>query len=228
MLCVHQEIWIFVLAAANLIAAETPSPALLVLNKEDNALAIVDPVSKKVVGRVPTGQAPHEATVSDDGKLAFAANYGAQTPGNTISVIDLVTQKELHRVDLGPMGRPHGLFFADGKAYFTAELAKLIGRYDPATNKIDWLLGTGQNGTHMVLLSQDRTHIFTSNIASNSITVMDHAAGGWNETVIPVGKGPEALDLSPPMASRSGPRIRAMAASPSSTSPPKKSRKHST
>src|SRR5258707_471018 len=83
------QIWIFALVAANLLAAETPSPALLVLNKEDNALAIVDPVSKKVVGRVPTGQAPHEATVSSDGKLAFAANYGAQqTPGNTISVID--------------------------------------------------------------------------------------------------------------------------------------------
>ena len=165
------QIWIFALAAATLAAAETPSPALLVLNKDDNALAIVDPVSKNVVARVPTGQAPHEAAVSDDGKLAYAANYGAgQTPGNTISVIDLVAQKELHRVDLGPMGRPHGLFFADGKAYFTAELAKLIGRYDPATNKGDWLLGTGQNGTHMILLSQDRSHIFTSNIASNSIT----------------------------------------------------------
>jgi len=192
------KIWILVLAAANLIAADTPSTALLVLNKDDNALAIVDPASRKVIGRVPTGQAPHEATVSSDGKLAFASNYGAQqTPGNTISVIDLVAQKELHRVDLGPMGRPHGLFFADGKAYFTAELAKLIGRYDPATNKIDWLLGTGQNGTHMVLLSQDRSRIFTSNIASNSITVMDSAQGGWNETVIAVGKGPEAIDLSP-------------------------------
>jgi YVTN family beta-propeller protein len=192
------KIWILALSAATLVAAETPSPALLVLNKDDNALAIVDPVSKKVVGRVPTGQAPHEATVSDDGKLAFAANYGTQqAPGNTISVIDLVNQKELHRVDLGAMGRPHGLFFADGKAYFTAEAAKLIGRYDPATNKVDWLLGTGQNGTHMVLLSQDRTHIFTSNIASNSITVMDSTPGGWDETVIAVGKGPEALDLSP-------------------------------
>src|SRR5690349_18242518 len=97
--------------AASLAAAETPSQALLVLNKDANELAIVDPVSQKVVARVPTGEAPHELTVSADGKLAFAGNYGARTPGNTISVIDLVAQKELHRVDLGPLRRPHGMTF---------------------------------------------------------------------------------------------------------------------
>jgi len=185
--------------SAHLTAAETPSPALLVLNKEDNALAIVDPVTGKVVGRVPTGEAPHEVTVSADGKLAFVANYGARDPGSTISVIDLTAQKELRRVDLGSLRRPHGITFAGGQIYFTAELNKLIARYDPASKQIDWLLGTGQNGTHMVLLSKDRNHIFTANIGSDSITVIDRVSGpqGWNETVIPVGKGPEGIDLSP-------------------------------
>jgi YVTN family beta-propeller protein len=187
-------VWIAVLAAA-----ETPSPALLVLNKEDSALAIVDPVDGRVVGRVPTGEAPHEVTSSADGKLAFVANYGARDPGATISVIDLAAQKELRRVDLGPLRRPHGITFADGKAYFTAELNKLIARYDPASNQIDWMLGTGQNGTHMVLLSRDRNHIFTANIGSDSITVIDQVSGplGWSETAIPVGKGPEGIDISP-------------------------------
>ncbi len=186
-------------AATILTAAETPSPALLVLNKDESSLAIIDPASNKVVGRVPTGEAPHEVTVSADGKLAFASNYGSQKPGNSISVIDLASQKELHRVDLGPLGRPHGLYFADGKLYFTSEASKNIGRYDPVTNKVDWLLGTGQNGTHMVLVSKDMNTIFTANIASDSISVMERASGanGWNQTVIPVGKGPEAIDLSP-------------------------------
>ncbi|HET9320105.1 MAG TPA: cytochrome D1 domain-containing protein, partial [Bryobacteraceae bacterium] len=136
---------------------------------------------------------------SADGKLAFVANYGARNPGNTISVIDLAARKELRRVDLGPLRRPHGIMFADGKLYFTAEVNKLIARYDPASNQIDWLLGTGQNGTHMVLLSKDANQIFTANIGSDSITAIDHVPGplGWSETVIPVGKGPEAIDLSP-------------------------------
>ena len=185
-------------AAATLIAADIPSPALLVLNKEEATLAIVDAKSGKVVGRVPTGEGPHEVAASSDGKLAFVGNYGARTPGSTISVIDLGAQKELHRVDLGPLRRPHGMAFADGKAYFTAEVNKIIGRYDPATNQVDWLLGTGQNTTHMVLLNKDASQIYTSNITSDSISVFDRGANAqWNQTVIPVGKGPEAFDLSP-------------------------------
>jgi len=120
-----------------LTAAETPSPALIVLNKTDATLAIVDPTSGKVAARIPTGAGPHEVAVSTDGKFAYVGNYGDQTPGSTLSVIDLSAQKEIHRVDLGPLRRPHGIAFADGKVYFTAEVNKLIARYDPASNQVD-------------------------------------------------------------------------------------------
>jgi YVTN family beta-propeller protein len=176
-------------------SALAPAQTLLVLNKEDATLAIVDPRSNKILARIPTGEAPHEIAASTDGKLAFAANYGSKTPGNTISVIDLVNKKELRRVDLGPLRKPHGIAYFDGKVYFTAELNKLIGRYDPAVNQIDWLLGTGQNSTHMVLPSKDGNYLFTANIGANTITIIERATG--NETVVPVGKGPEGLDLTP-------------------------------
>jgi YVTN family beta-propeller protein len=185
------------LAALILTAAETPSPALLVLNKEEATLSIADPATGKIVGHASTGEGPHEVTASADGKFAFVGNYGGRTPGSTISVIDLVNQNELRRVDLGALRRPHGIFFADGKVYFTAEVNKLIGRYDPAANQVDWLLGTGQNTTHMVIVSKDNNRLFTANIGSDSITVIERAGQGWNETVVPVGKGPEAIDLSP-------------------------------
>jgi YVTN family beta-propeller protein len=185
--------------AATLAAAETPSPALLVLNKSDANLAIVDPSTREVVARIPTGEGPHEVAASKDGKLAFVGNYGARTPGNTLSVIDLVSQKERQRVDLGPLRRPHGVAFMDGKAYFTAEVNKLIARYDPASNRVDWLLGTGQNGTHMILISENMDHMFTANIGSDSISIIARGNNplDWSETVVPVGKGPEAIDLSP-------------------------------
>lgn len=185
------------LSAAGLAAAERPSPLLLVLNKEDAALVMVDPATNKIVGRVPTGESPHELAVSGDGKLAFAANYGSKTPGNTISVIDLGTQKELHRFDVSPLRRPHGLHFSGGKLYFTAEMNKVIGRYDPATNRVDLVLGTGQNSTHMVMANKDDSQLYTANIASDTITIIDVVQGGWNETVVQVGKGPEGFDLSP-------------------------------
>ena len=185
---------------ANIAAAQTqtPSPALLVLDKEDNMLSIIDPATSKTVARIATGEGPHEIAVSDDGKFAFVANYGARTPGNSLSVMDLLAQKEQRRVDLGPLRRPHGIEFAEGKVWFTAEENKLIARYDPVSNQIDWLLGIGQNRTHMLVISKDHSQIFTSNIQSDSITLLQRGSDpyGWSATNIAVGKGPEGGDLS--------------------------------
>ena len=173
---------------------------LLVLNKEDATLAIHDVESGKVLGTVPTGNSPHELAVDSEGRFAYVANYGnGPQPGQTISIIDLAAMKELRRLDLGALKRPHGIAFADGKVYFTAEANRLIGRFDPQSTVIDWLMGTGQVGTHMVLPNRDASRIITANIGSDSITVFERAQGpaGWNATVIPVGKGPEGLDVSP-------------------------------
>jgi YVTN family beta-propeller protein len=96
------------------------------------------------------------------------------------------------------LNRPHGLAFAKGALYFTAEANKAIARYDPAADKIDWKFETGQDGTHMVLVARDATIIFTSNIASDSLSEIEQAPGGaWKQTIIPVGKGPEGIELSP-------------------------------
>jgi len=91
------------------------------------------------------------------------------------------------------------MVFVDGELYFTAEENKVIARYDPSSNKVDWLLGTGQNRTPMLLFSKDRSTIFTANVDSDSISAIQHTLGraDWRETVIPVGKGPEGMDLSP-------------------------------
>jgi YVTN family beta-propeller protein len=190
---------VFLAVPWNFIAAQTPSPALLVLDKEDNMLSIIDPATLKTVTRIPTGEGPHEIAASDDGKWAFVANYGARTPGNTISVMDLAAQKELRRVDLGALRRPHGITFAEGKVWFTAEQNRVIARYDPAANQIDWILGIGQNGTHMLVFSKDRSQLFTSNIQSDSVTLLQRGSdsAGWNATNIAVGKGPEGGDISP-------------------------------
>jgi YVTN family beta-propeller protein len=189
-----------VLSSAVCAIAQTPSPALLVLEKSDEKLAIVDPATLKVVSRVPSGSAPHEVVVSDDGKFAYISNYADQHGAKkTISVVDLIAQKAMAPVYLGPLQAPHGLAFAGGKVYFTAEANKVIGRYDPATNQVDWVLGTGQNVTHMIAVLKDQKTIFTSNIGSDTICDIEPGSGrnGWNVTAISVGKGPEGFDVSP-------------------------------
>jgi YVTN family beta-propeller protein len=185
-------------AAATLQAVPPlPKPALLVVNKTAATLAIVDPASGQVVATVPTGEGPHE--VVTNGTLAFVGNYGAQTPGNSLSIIDLASLKELKRVDLGPMHRPHGLALVQGKLFFTSETNRLVASYDTASGHFDWAMGTGQTGTHMVWVHPSGSPLVTSNIGSDSLTVMERGENqlAWTVTHIPVGKGPEGFDVSP-------------------------------
>jgi YVTN family beta-propeller protein len=189
------------LAFALAVPSAQSAGMLIVLNKTDATLIKVDPASGKILGTVPTGEGPHEVTVSADGRTAFVGNYGGPGPGgNTISVIDLTAMKELKRVDVTPLRRPHGVFFRDGKVYYTSETNRIVARLDPATYQTDWLLGTGQAGTHMVWVNADATRMFTCNIGSNSISILERPQnpnGTWNVTTIPVGRGPEGFDVSP-------------------------------
>ena len=202
-----------------LLAQERPSASLLVLSKQDHTLAIVDPASLRIVAKVPVGNDPHEVIASADGTTAYVSNYGFGAY-NTLAVVDLVAQKALPSVDLGALRGPHGLTFVGGKTWFTAEAAKAIGRYDPATQKVDWILGTGQNRTHMIYVSEDGKLIITTNVSSGTVSIIEQIAvtmpgpppgmtpppgdpglpktrTDWNETVIRVGNGSEGFDVSP-------------------------------
>ncbi len=70
-------------------AAWGQTESLLVLSKQDHTLAIVDPVSLKVLGKAPVGNDPHEVIASADGKTAYVSNMAAGHI-NTLAVIDLV------------------------------------------------------------------------------------------------------------------------------------------
>jgi YVTN family beta-propeller protein len=166
---------LFVLASAFTglaCAQQTPNPALLALSKQNHTLSIIDPVSLKVVAAIPVGDDPHEVTASSDGRTAYVSNYGFGA-FHTLAVIDLVAQKPLQSIDLGPLRGPHGLFFAEGKVWFTAEAAKTIGRYDPAAAKVDWIMGTGQNRTHMLYVFPGAKRIVTTNVSSATVTILD-------------------------------------------------------
>jgi YVTN family beta-propeller protein len=205
-------------------AQSTPNPALLVLSKHDHTLAIVNPATLQSVARVPVGNDPHEVMASSDGKTAYVSNYGFGA-FHTLAVIDLIAQKPLPAIDLGALRGPHGLAFNHGKVWFTAEAAKAIGSYDPASNTIDWIMGTGQNRTHMLYVFPDARRILTTNVSSGTVTIMEKTegrpgpppgampppgmngpppgppptppGGDWQLTVVPVGRGSEGFDVSP-------------------------------
>src|SRR4051812_31034355 len=203
--------------------------SLLALSKADHTLAIVDPTTLKVLARIPVGSDPHEVIASSDGKTAYVTIYGGGSL-HELNVIDLVAQKPLTNIDTRPLYGPHGLTFVNGKAWFTAEGSKSIGRYDPATGKLDWSMGTGQDRTHMIYVTDDGKKIYTTNVSSGTVSILvdtlmpppnnfvpppnarpsGNAAPpnrlpppgaqpreNWVQTVIPVSRGSEGLDVSP-------------------------------
>jgi len=181
------------LATAVVRAESTPPRALLVLSKSDHTLAIVDPSSLKVIARMPSGPDPHEVVASTDGKFAYISNYGGGAY-NTLTVVDLMAQKTLPVVDLGALRGPHGLMFVGGKVWFTAEAAKAIGSYDPATKSIDWILGTGQNRTHMIYVFDDLKRMIASNVSSATMTIIEKSSGGRGPGRGPGGPPPGSPD----------------------------------
>jgi YVTN family beta-propeller protein len=169
----------FVMAAfaypvQNCVAQATPKRALLALSKSDHTLAIVDPVTLKVIARVPVGPDPHEVIASADGKTAYVSNMGGGPKGeyHELNVIDLVGQRALPNIDTKVFTGPHGLIFADGKLWFTAQGADAVARYDPATKEIDWCMGTGQERTHMIYVTPDGKNIYTTNVASGTVSIL--------------------------------------------------------
>ncbi len=186
-------------ASAQQSATAAAAQRLLILSKSDRVLSIVDPATLRIVGRVPAGPDPHEIVSSADGKLAYVSNYGGGTY-NTLTVIDLVNQKSLRTVDLGALRGPHGLDFAGGKVWFTSEVAKAVGSYDPGADKIDWVIGTGQSGTHMIYVFRDLSRVVTTNLGSASVTFIEKKAGprpDWDAIVVPAGGRVEGFDVSP-------------------------------
>lgn len=211
-LLVVSILWIPMVFISNKCSAQaTPSRVLLALSKGDHNLAIINPVTLKVIARIPVGSDPHEVIASADGKTAYVSIYGGGSL-HELSVIDLVAQKALPAIDTKPLMGPHGLTFAGGKVWFSAEGAKAVGRYDPATGKFDWAMGTGQDRTHMIYVIDDEKKVFTTNVSSATVSILEDSLlkpmgppGGfapparhdWVQTVIPVAKGSEGFDVSP-------------------------------
>lgn len=155
---------------------------LLVANKADHTVSIVDPDAGRELAAVPVGGITvHEVAASPDGSLAWAPIYGNSgvgrpgTDGQTLSVIDLKTRKIVDTIDFQKPTRPHCAVFGpkDGRLYVTAELTKSIDVIDPTSHKIIGSIPTGERESHMLAISNDGTRGYTSNVGAGSVSAID-------------------------------------------------------
>lgn len=195
----HRVRRISTLAAAGLLLAATLSAATLVVgNKAEATVSLIDLASGQVVATLPTGEGPHEVAVSPDGKHALVANYGTgPRPGSTLTLVDVPAARVAKTIDLGEHRRPHGLTWLDGRrALVTAEAGKALLEVDAEAGKVLRAIATGQEVSHMVAAAKDGRRAFVANIGSGSMTAIDLAAGRKLADV-PTGAGAEGIDVSP-------------------------------
>jgi YVTN family beta-propeller protein len=147
-------VWLY---TASTLQEKTLSGTLIVLNKTDNTAFLIDRATGQVKATVATGTGPHEVVVSPDGKLAVVSNYGSGEPGNSLTVIDIPSGKELKDILLGSYHRPHGLFWlkSNSKLLVTAEAEKSLLVVNVDSGKIENAIRTGQDVSHMVVADGD-------------------------------------------------------------------------
>jgi YVTN family beta-propeller protein len=186
-------------------SAQAQQGRLLVAEKGQQSLAIVDPVSGKVLASIPEGGVTgHEVIASPDGRLAFVPIYGNSgvgkpgTDGRTLTVIDIASQKVVNSIDFGHGVRPHCPLIGpkDGLLYVTTELNQTVTLIDPKTLKIVGYIPTGQPESHMLALSHDGLRGYTANVGPGTVSVLD-IPGRKVLKIIPISANTQRIAISP-------------------------------
>jgi YVTN family beta-propeller protein len=177
---------------------------VLVANKGDNSLGLIDPVAGKQVAEIPEGGVTgHEVTTSPDGKLAYVPIYGNSgvgqpgTDGTNLVVIDLAARKVVGNIDFGKGVRPHLPVIGpkNGLLYVSTELNRSITIIDPAALKIVGSIPTGQEQSHMFAITRDGRRAYTANVGPGTVSVLDLEARK-TITIIPVSPQIQRISLS--------------------------------
>ena len=189
-----------------LVPTSLRAQSLLVVNQGDTNVSIVDPVSAKEVATIAektTGVHGHEVAVSADGHTAFVPIYGSSgvgkpgIDGHEMLVIDLASREIVGDVDFGHGVRPHCAVLdpTSGLLYVTTELDKSVTVIDPRTRKILGAVPTGQEESHMLVLSHDGKRGYTANVGPGTVSVLD-MVGRKTVAVIPVSGQVQRIAIS--------------------------------
>ena len=178
---------------------------LLVANKGEQTLGLIDPTTGRQIATVAEGGVTgHEVAASADGQRAFVPIYGDSgvgmpgTDGSTLAVIDLSARKVIHTINFGHGVRPHCAVFGtkDGLLYVTTELDKSVTVIDPQTFKLVGSVPTGQAESHMLAITSDGRYGYTANVGPGTVSVLDLAARK-TLTVISVAAHVQRISISP-------------------------------
>ena len=187
-----------------LTSAPSSKGLLIVANKGESTLGIIDPETGKQVATVPEGGVTgHELIASPDGRTAYVPIYGDSgvgkpgTDGANMVAIDIAARKVTGNLDFGKGVRPHCPLFGpkNGLLYVSTEIENTISIIDPKTLKIVGSVPTGQAESHMFVISHDGKRAYTANVGPGTVSVLDLEAKKVI-AIIPISKTTQRIAIS--------------------------------
>lgn len=195
--CRLTAVFVILLTAGSLALAQAAT--LVVANKAEATVSLIDLSTGRVIATLPTDEGPHEVGISPDGRFALVSNYGSRAvAGRSLTLIDIPAVDVVKTIDLGEHERPHGVeWLDDAHAAVTVEDSKALVVIDVGKGEIVQTIGTDQEISHMVALDPHAQRAYVANIGSGSLTVLD-LEKGERERNIPTGDGAEGIAVSGP------------------------------
>ena len=171
---------------------------LLVANKADNTVSLINLKNYQVAATIAVDHGPHEIATNPTGKLAAVANYGDQSiVSNSISIIDVAKLQKIKTIDLGRYQRPHGIrFINEEELIVTCEVKNVLLKINVSTGDIKEVANTAQQGSHMVAYCSKDQRAYIANVFSGTVSIIDVNANKL-VTVVNFKAGIEGLDVSP-------------------------------
>lgn len=186
------------LSSLVLAAGSSRADELLVGNKSGDSVWRLSSRDGHKTGEFRTGEAPHEIAVAANGRFALVSNYGRETSGNSLSVLDLVGGRPTRSIDLGEHGAPHGLRLLPGdrRALVTTEASASLLVVEIASGKVERVIDVGSGTGHMLALSPDAKFAYVTKINAGTVSRID-LASGLKTRERAAGKGAEGVAVSP-------------------------------
>ena len=163
--------------ALSIVSGSAAAATLLVGNKSEASVSLIDLDSGLEVARAATRPGPHEIAVSGDGRTAVVTNYGDSEPGNSLSVIEVEQGATVATIDLGEYTRPHGFLYMpdDRRVLVTAEGKRALLVVDVVEGRVLTAIPTGQDVSHMLAYDSEARRAYVANIGSGSASFIDVA-----------------------------------------------------
>lgn len=167
---------------------------LVVLNKDDDTMSIIDAESGETVEVVETAFNPHEIEIGPANERA----YVTCSLGGALIIYDTDTWDRIDTIEHERFEFPHGLAIREtaNELWLVATQSSYAFVFDLEDMELLAAFPTYQDKSHMVAIDEDERRAYIANIGSDSVTIVDCE----DRSIIadpPVGESPEGIAVHP-------------------------------